>query len=160
MYLRCAWRCGFSLIIMTGAALAFASTSAQNPDLVIMRGALLSDAPVVSLSDVLRDVDVYTGTTVTVEGSVNKVCQMKGCWIELVSADSLTGIRVTFKNYGFFVPTDSTGYHARLEGTFEMNIFSKDDADHLIAEGVDLTRNPDGTSTEVSFVAVGLELRQ
>ena len=67
---------------------------------------------------------------------------------------------MTFKDYGFFVPTDSTGYRARLEGMFETNVFSKGDADHLIAEGVDLLRNPDGSATEVSFVAAGVELRQ
>ena len=43
---------------------------------------------------------------------------------------------------------------------FEQNIFSKADADHLIAEGVALTRNPDGTATEVSFLAQAVELRK
>ena len=67
---------------------------------------------------------------------------------------------MTFKDYAFFVPTDSTGYDARLEGMFEENVFSKSDADPLIAEGVALQRNPDGTATEVSFVAQAVELWQ
>ena len=70
------------------------------------------------------------------------------------------GIRVTFRDYAFFVPTDSAGQRARLEGRLETNVFSKADADHLIAKGVALTRNPDGTATEVSFVAQGVELHQ
>ncbi|MDA1093868.1 MAG: hypothetical protein O3A25_11470 [Acidobacteria bacterium] len=43
---------------------------------------------------------------------------------------------------------------------FETNLFSKTDADHLIAEGVALNRHADGTATEVSFVAQGVELRR
>ena len=62
-------------------------------------------------------------------------------------------------DYAFFVPTDSSGARARLEGTFERHTWSKRDADHLIAEGVALTRNSDGTATEVSFVAQAVELR-
>ena len=153
MKLRFALTCAASLtvaLLLSGTAWAQAIT----------RGAPLGDSPVVNVSDVLRDVDAYVGATVTLEGSVEKVCHVKGCWMELVPADRSAGIRVTFKNYGFFVPTDSTGYRARLEGMFETNVFSKDDADHLIAEGVDLLRNPDGSATEVSFVAAGVELRQ
>ena len=126
---------------------------------LVTRGATLGDSPVVSLQDVMNDVESYLDRTVTVEGSVNKVCQMKGCWMELVSDDATSGVRVTFKDYGFFVPTDSGGRSARLEGVFETNVFSKADADHLIAEGVELTLNPDGTATELSFVAAGVELR-
>jgi hypothetical protein len=126
---------------------------------VVKRGAPIGDSPVVDLADALESVSTYADQTVTVEGTVNRVCQMKGCWMELVPAGADRGIRVTFKDYAFFVPTDSGGAAARLEGTFERNTFSKADADHLIAEGVALTRNPDGTATEVSFVAQAVELR-
>jgi len=126
---------------------------------VISRGDALGNSPLVSLHDVMSDVEAYLDTTVTVEGSVQRVCQMKGCWMELAADHDTSGVRVTFKDYGFFVPTDSQGRVARLEGVFETNVFSKADADHLIAEGVELTRNPDGTATELSFVAAAVELR-
>ena len=83
---------------------------------------------------------------------------MKGCWMELAPDGAARGIRVTFKDYGFFVPTDVAGRAARLEGTFETNVFSRAHAEHLIEEGVSLVRNPDG-ATELSFVASGVELR-
>ena len=127
---------------------------------VVKRGAAIGDSPVVDLADALRSISSYADRTVTVEGTVNRVCQMKGCWMELVPAGADRGIRVTFKDYAFFVPTDSRGASARLEGMFERNTFSKADADHLIAEGVALTRNPDGTATEVSFVAQAVELHK
>ena len=127
---------------------------------LVRRGAPIGASPVVDLSEALRSVSAWAGRTVTVEGRVDRVCQMKGCWMELVPAGADRGIRVTFQDYAFFVPTDSRGAAARLEGAFERNTFSKADADHLIAEGVALTRNPDGTATEVSFVARAVELRK
>lgn len=129
-------------------------------DSLVKRGAAIGDSPRVDLAEALGSISAYADRTVTVEGTVNRVCQMKGCWMELVPAGAERGIRVTFKDYAFFVPTDSRGASARLEGTFEEHNWSKADADHLIAEGVALTRNPDGTATEVSFVAQAVELRK
>ena len=146
---------GFAAVLAIGMPLAVA---AQNG--VVKRGAALGDSPVVELSEALRSISAYDDRTVTVEGRVNRVCQMKGCWMELVPAGADRGIRVTFKDYAFFVPTDSSGARARLEGMFERHTWSKADADHLIAEGVELTRNPDGTAIEVSFVAQAVELRK
>ena len=127
---------------------------------VVKRGEPIGDSPVVDLAEALGEIVAYGDRTVTVEGMVNRVCQMKGCWMELAPAGADRGIRVTFKDYAFFVPTDSSGAAARLEGTFERHNWSKADTDHLIAEGVALTRNPDGTATEVSFVAQAVELRR
>ena len=138
------------------AAMLLAQTvSAQD---VVTHGAMIGDSPMVNLADALQDVDAYSGKSVILEGTVVKACPAKGCWMELVPNGAARGIRVTFKDYGFFVPTDSSGRSAKLEGVFESNVFSKHDADHLIAEGVRLTQNSDGTATELSFVASGVEL--
>jgi len=145
--------------LTAGLLAAPAPAQTTQVDDVVARGAALTGAPLVDLTEVLAAVAAYADTIVTVEGTVTKVCQMKGCWMELVPEGARHGVRVTFEDYAFFVPTDSAGRRARLEGRFETNVFSKDDADHLIHEGVELTRNPDGTATEVSFVASGVELR-
>ena len=139
---------------------AIATTSVSHAQDVIKRGADIGPSSIVKLEEALQDLDRYTEQPVILEGTVNKVCAVKGCWMELVPDNASQGIRITFKDYAFFVPTDSTGYNARLEGLFEQNIFSKAAADHLIAEGVNLSRNADGTATETSFVAQAVELRQ
>ncbi len=149
-----------SRTLMLGLACLLAASAATAQDGVVTRGAAIGHSPVVNLTDALRSIDTYARQTVIVEGAVTKVCAVKGCWLELVPDGQARGIRVTFKDYAFFVPTDSQGTSARLEGLFETNVFSTKDADHLIAEGVALTRNSDGTATEVSFVAQGVELRR
>ena len=149
-----------TVFCLTVLITATSTTSVSHAQDVIKRGTDIGPSSTVNLEEALQDLDRYTEQTVILEGTVNKVCAFKGCWMELVPDNASRGVRVTFKDYAFFVPTDSTGYDARLEGLFEQNIFSKAAADHLIAEGVALQRNPDGTATEVSFVAQAVELRQ
>ncbi len=48
-------------------------------------------------------------------GTVDAVCQKKGCWMTILAPDSST-LRVTFKDYGFFVPMDIAGKTAIMEG--------------------------------------------
>ena len=52
---------------------------------------------------------------VKIKGTVQQVCQVKGCWLTMEVGHD-TSMRVTFKDYGFFVPTDSDGKTAVIEG--------------------------------------------
>lgn len=52
---------------------------------------------------------------VKVIAPVNAVCKKKGCWMELKAADGTT-MRVTFKDYGFFVPVDTRNKTAIAQG--------------------------------------------
>jgi len=126
----------------------------------VKRGAPISkDAKATPLADVLASPDKYSKDAVLVEGVIENVCQMKGCWMQLTPEAGKAGIRVTFKDYGFFVPTDSKGMKARAEGMVTVKTLSKKEADHLEHEdGATLKRNADGTATEVAFVASGVEL--
>lgn len=53
-----------------------------------------------------------------VEGTVESVCKVKGCWMKVKTGDGQT-MRVTFKDYGFFVPKDIVGKTVVVEGTAE-----------------------------------------
>jgi Domain of unknown function (DUF4920) len=130
-------------------------------DTVVKRGAPLSDAKPTPLATVLASPDKYQKDAVLVEGVIENVCEMKGCWMQIAPEAGKAGIRVTFKDYGFFVPTDSKGMKARAEGVVTVKTLSKAQADHLEHEdGAKLTRNADGTASEVAFVANGVELRK
>ena len=53
---------------------------------------------------------------VKVEGEILATCAKKGCWMNLVLDDG-EEMRVTFKDYGFFVPTEGMeGNRAVIEG--------------------------------------------
>src|SRR5690242_21951723 len=99
------------------ATAAFAGTT-------ITRGtAIARDVKAVPLATVLESPNDYTKTPVVVEGTVLNACERKGCWMQLKDADQ--AVRVTFKDYAFFIPLDSKGMKARAEGVTEVKKLSR-----------------------------------
>ncbi len=135
---------------------------AETPAANVKRyGAPVGPGEALKLGSVLTEPDKYKNAPVIVEAEVRKACSKKGCWMELAESLDKTapGCRVTFKDYGFFVPLDSAGSHARVQGTVTSELVAKSTVDHLEAEGAHFAKkNPDGTADEVRFVATGVEL--
>ncbi|MBI3181790.1 MAG: DUF4920 domain-containing protein [Myxococcales bacterium] len=126
---------------------------------VVKRGEKLKGAPAVTLAEVLKAPQKHEGKTLCLEGKVRKNCERKGCWMELADSEKGPGVRVTFKDYGFFVPLDSAGKLAKVEGEVKVRELSEEDAKHYESEGAFIARSPDGKAREVQLVATGVELR-
>ena len=91
------------------------------------------------------------------EGHVQRACSRKGCWMEIGEGD--TACRVTFKDYGFFVPTDSAGAQARVQGRITTQRVEPSRVAHLEGEGARFrNREADGSATEVQFIASAVQL--
>ena len=146
------------LIACAIAALIVVPAIAGDTEEVVKRGEEIGKSPEVSINDVIKEPAKYVGKSMILTGEVQEVCQKKGCWMEVVSGDPQTRVRVTFKDYGFFVPMDCHGWKVKAEGMFEKKTLSKEDADHLAEEGAHIVRNADGTATEIAFVASGVEM--
>lgn len=127
---------------------------------VIARGEKLKGLAAVQLDKVLAAPTDFDGKTIAVEGKVRRACEKKGCWMELAATDKGPGVRVTFKDYGFFVPLDSAGATAKVEGTVKVAELSAENAKHLQAEGATVPTGKDGKAREVQLVALGVELRK
>jgi hypothetical protein len=126
-------------------------------------GAPIRPGPPLALAEVLASPERFRDQAVTVEGQVRSACTRRGCWMELAEASDpkLPGCRVTFKDYGFFVPTDSAGAHAKVQGTLGVNILPAERVAHLESEGGQFPRkNADGSVDELRLVATGVELRR
>jgi hypothetical protein len=48
-------------------------------------------------------------------GTIEEVCQKKGCWMKLDLGNG-EKMRITFKDYAFFVPKDASGREVVLDG--------------------------------------------
>ncbi len=72
-----------------------------------------------------------------------------GCWMELADGPNSPRVRMTFKGGGFFVPTDSAGTHARVQGVIKVADVSPERVAHLEAEGAKVPRGSDGKAREV-----------
>jgi hypothetical protein len=120
-----------------------------------------SSAPT-PIAEVLARPDAFAGKPLIVDGKVRAACTRKGCWMELASSTEKgpPGCRVTFKNYGFFVPTDSAGANARVEGVAEVSTIPAAEVAHLESEGGSFRKEADGSAKEVRIVATGVELRR
>ncbi len=134
---------------------------ASEPTLV--RGDKLKGLPKVELAALLKDPAASEGKEVALEGTVRKACEKKGCWMELAPGDAKAkgpGVRVTFKDYGFFVPLDSAGSKVKIEGVVSVKELSDERVKHYEGEGATVARGKDGKAREVQLVASGLELRK
>jgi hypothetical protein len=124
-------------------------------------GAPLTAAASDDLGKVLASPEGFTDRRITVEGQVRKACTNRGCWMELApsAAEGTPGCRVTFKDYGFFVPTSSAGSRARVQGTVEVATVPAARVRHLEGEGaLFAAKQPDGSAREVHIVATGVQL--
>lgn len=120
-------------------------------------GAALEPAPPVPLGELLANPGAYANQTVTTEGTVQRACSRKGCWMEIGSGQD--ACRVTFKDYGFFVPTDSAGARAKVQGRLDTREVEAAAVEHLEAEGARFrSKKSDGSATEVRLVASAVEL--
>jgi hypothetical protein len=129
---------------------------------VIARGEKLKGLAPVKLEELLAAPEKYEGKDIQLTATVRRACMKKGCWMELApeASGKGEGVRVTFKDYGFFVPTDSAGATCTVEGKVAVKTLSEDDAKHYEGEGATIRRDKDGKAREVSLVAVAVELKR
>ena len=102
----------------------------------------------------------YADKTVEVSGVIVRSCKKEGCWMEMADTEGGKSVRVTFGDHAFFIPLNAAGMKVRAQGTFKTKTLTKEHVDHLIKDdGAKFdNRNADGTVTEVSFDATGVEL--
>lgn len=122
-------------------------------------GAPISDAKPMTLASLLEEPAASNGKVVVVEGVVDEVCQNKGCWMTLKHDGQ--EMRVRFKDYAFFVPKDSSGKTARIEGVFEVKDVPVDEARHYLEDAGKSEEAAKITAPVKSFtfMASGVELR-
>ncbi len=95
---------------------------------------------------------------VKITGKINEVCKVKGCWM---TADLGNGksMRVTFKDYGFFVPKDAGGKTFWAEGEAKTKTTSVEMLRHYAEDAgkskdeIEAIKEP---KKEIVFVAKGV----
>lgn len=87
-------------------------------------------------------------------GEIDQVCQMKGCWMTLKTEDG-SSLRVTFKDYGFFVPKDASGKKVIISGKASVQELDEATAKHY-AEDAGKAFDSTSVAQEISVVASGV----
>ena len=110
----------------------------------------------------MKSATMETGLSKTkLEGTIIQTCPKKGCWMSLATASDTLFVR--FRDYGFFVPTDSvSGKVAVIEGdlfldtiTVEMRKHYAEDAGKSVEEIAAITE----PEYDINFIADGVIIK-
>ncbi len=107
-----------------------------------------------SLVSIIKSGDEFEGKEVTLETEVAQVCQKKGCFF-VANQDGYSA-RITFKDYGFFIPTDSQGKTVKLVGTFTVTELTEEKAKHYAEDAGEDAETITGPQKEYSIVATSV----
>ena len=121
-----------AVVVMLGSAVAMA---AEPPAKQMYGKAFTVKEAALPVQTVIQKSDAYDGKTVKISGVVTKVCQAKGCWFEVAEKDGTPGVRIKSADYSIFVPKDSAGRRAVVEGTLKSTTLSPAAAQHLAQDG-------------------------
>ena len=92
-------------------------------------GEVISEDGAIPYGSVLAKLESADTIDVKVSGTIESVCQKKGCWMNLVQ-DGQPDIFVRFKDYGFFMPFDAAGKEVIMEGKAFKQITSVEELRH------------------------------
>lgn len=144
------------------AALLFAviSCTAQPDTNAKTFGAPVNASGAISYEELLTKMASAESMPAKVKGKVSEVCQKKGCWMTLVSEQpGQPEMRVTFKDYAFFMPKNIVGKHVVIEGNAAVETTSVDVLRHYAEdakkskEEIEAIKEP---KRELSFEAAGV----
>ncbi len=138
---------------------AFSCGQGAKEKLVGNYGELISTSGAISTTDMIAKLGEQDSMLVKVKSEIVTTCSMKGCWMNLVLADG-EEMRVTFKDYGFFVPKEGmTGNIAVIEGTVKRELTDVETLRHFAEDAGKSEMEIAGITEakeELTFVATGV----
>ncbi len=145
----------------TTQAEASAAPEAPLPAGVQSFGKRIDEAGAVPIAELPTLLAGKDSVEVKLVAEVADVCQVKGCWMKLPQADGQS-MRVSFKDYAFFVPKDAKGKTTVVEGWAKKTVTSVEELRHY-AEDAGKSRKEIAAITKpetgVSFEAEGVLLK-
>ncbi len=132
-----------------------------NEGLAVFGDANITEEGVVSTDELLAMLNDSDSVQVKVEGDIMDVCKKKGCWLEMKLNDE-QNMTVKFKDYEFFVPMNSAGKKAVIEGIAKVEVQDVDWLKHKASdagksqEEIDQITEP---VTSVTFMATGVIIK-
>ena len=120
-------------LFMCLASAAFAGAPASRTDPVRV-GAAITTKKSTNIESLAKDPKKYVGRTVRIDGTVKKVCQGAGCWVEVESSKGVTFLAKSLDE-SVLLPKDCAGRKIMVQGVVTM-LPAKDAEAHKHAEPV------------------------
>lgn len=77
-------------------------------------GSPITETTTTPLPTIVKDPSGYNAKTIRTEGMVSAVCQSMGCWMQI--ADTSGKAHIKMAGHSFFVPKESSGHRAVVQG--------------------------------------------
>lgn len=138
------------------AVVLISACSSQKANEYDSFGAKISTDGAIGLDELLMETAKSDSLDRKIVATIDEVCQSKGCWMTLATGNQK--VRVTFKDYGFFVPKDAAGREVILAGVVVNKELDEELAGHY-AEDAGKEFTPDMLN-EVSIVASGVLIKK
>ena len=87
----------------------------------------------IAAEDLIKEMAGKDSMVVKIKGTIEEVCQMKGCWVTVKTAENKT-MRVKFGEDDFFVPKDVSGKTAVMEGVAYIDVIPVDEQRHYLED--------------------------
>lgn len=120
-------------------------------------GAPIAKKNPTTLAAAVKRLESSPTAAVQVQSKVDKVCVVKGCWLALTDAPN--DIRVTFKDYAFFVPASLIGKIVIVEGVMEKVTMSLEETKHYVKDAGGDPSTVTKPRVEYRIVASGVEVK-
>ncbi|MDH5475008.1 MAG: DUF4920 domain-containing protein [Cyclobacteriaceae bacterium] len=126
-------------------------------------GEEINEDGIVEMSDFLAKIETEDSLEVKIKGTIEKTCKMKGCWMTVKTSEGET-MRVSFKDYGFFVPKEGMeGKEVIIEGVAKKKLTSVQELKHFAQDGGATKKELEAItedSEELTFVADGVIIKE
>jgi Domain of unknown function (DUF4920) len=151
-----------NLIFILGAFLMFVACTSGNSQTKNVKnfGTPVTPDQAITYDQLIPKMATTDSMPAKVTGTVKQVCQKKGCWMTLVSTQPGTPeMRVTFKDYAFFMPKDLSGKKVVIDGYAFIETTSVDILRHYAEDAgktkaeIEAIKEP---LRELSFEAAGV----
>lgn len=92
-------------------------------------GAQITTDGAIAVEQLVAQMQGKDSLKVKITGKIEAVCQKKGCWMN-INIGNNQSMKVSFKDYAFFVPKDASGKTVFAEGVAYNDTTSVDDLKH------------------------------
>jgi hypothetical protein len=148
-----------NILILVFALIAWVGCQTKKEQVFNTYGEAITAEGATTLASLSEQVAGKDSVMLTLKGTIEQTCEKKGCWMT-VQDENGVATRVTFKDYGFFVPTEGAeGKEVVFSGVAKRKLTDVATLRHFAEdagksqEEIDAITEP---KEEIEFVASGV----
>lgn len=137
-------------------------TAAETVETATYHGDTITADGAITTAELVAKMETDSIFNGKVETVINSCCKKKGCWMRVALADGKE-MKVTFKDYGFFVPLESAGKPVILQGEARYDTLSIEELKHYAEDAgkteaeIDAISQPEAV---LAFEATGIIIKE